>query len=515
MKITLVRPSTVVSVRDIRPVAVPPLGVAYLAGALRAAGHEVTAVDGVGEALTRVSAIPGVSGLVRFGLSDEDIAERLPAGCDLVGVSCMFSTEWPMVRRLIQRIRERRPDVRIIAGGEHVTACPEYVLADCPQLDWCGRGEGEGLMVDVVDTLAKGGDPRRVPGIVFRNGHGCEAAPGRPRLLDIDSIPLPAWDVFPILSYIDQGAQAGVELGRTIPLLCSRGCPYECTFCSSPRMWGTTWKARDPEKVLAEMKRYMAAYDVTNFDIYDLTMIVRKDWIVQMANRIIDSGLTLTWQLPSGTRSEVIDADVATLLYRSGCRHAIYAPESGSERMLKLIKKKVKKDRMVASVRAAARAGIVTKANFIVGFPDERLRDVMQSYGFSLQLALAGMNEVSFFAFSPYPGAELYDRLQAEGRVSLSDAHFNGLLTNARSFSELIPDWALPLLRWTGVGSFFMVSFLVRPWRVLALLADLGMRRPRTRLSSAILRIARRWLLFLRSGAFRTPRAITGPGPNE
>src|SRR5439155_4419084 len=107
-----------------------------------------------------------------------------------------------------------------------------------------------------------------------------------------------------IEKYIDNACTYGANLGRSMPILASRGCPFECTFCSSPQMWTTRWSARKPEFVLAEMKKYIQRYCVTNFDFYDLTAIVKKQWIADFCRLLIDERVNVTWQLPSGTRSE-------------------------------------------------------------------------------------------------------------------------------------------------------------------------------------------------------------------
>jgi anaerobic magnesium-protoporphyrin IX monomethyl ester cyclase len=493
MKIVLIRPPTVISATEIRPGASPSLGLAYVAAALIAAGHEVSALDAVGESLEEYHDLPGVPGVKRQGLTDEAILARIPHDVDLIGLSCMFSTEWPVVRDLALRLGETHPRAKIVAGGEHVTACPEYVLKDCPALDACALGEGEHVAVGLADTLAHGGDLAEVDGLVHRGPDGSLIRnPRMPRVRAVDSFAWPAWEIFPIENYINSSSMPGVAIGRSMPIMASRGCPYKCTFCSNPGMWGTLWEARAPEAVLAEMKHYIEVYNVTNFDFYDLTAIVRKDWIVKMARLIIDEGLSITWQLPSGTRSEALDAEVVGLLYESGCRHIIYAPESGSEFMLKAIKKRIKKDRMIESMAGAVRAGIKTKANFIVGFPDETIRHVLASYAFSLQLAWAGMHEVSFFPFSPYPGSELFRRLENEGKVSLSDEHLFGLIRNRNSYSDHIPKRLLPILCLVGMLNFFVAAFLLRPYRLFLLVRNLWRRQPETRLDAALLRLVRR-----------------------
>ena len=116
----------------------------------------------------------------------------------------------------------------------------------------------------------------------------------------------------------------------------------------------------------------MRRYRVENIDFYDLTAIIERDWILEFCRLLDARGLRITWQLPSGTRSEALDEPVLRAMYRSGCRNVSYAPESGSPRTLEAIKKKVKLERLEASMRAAVRVGLNVKANILIGFPDEQ-----------------------------------------------------------------------------------------------------------------------------------------------
>ena len=126
-----------------------------------------------------------------------------------------------------------------------------------------------------------------------------------------------------------------------MPILGTRGCPFQCTFCSNPGMWTQRWIARDPVALADEMELYVRKYRVTNFDFQDLTAIVKRQWIVDFCRELIARDLKITWQMPSGTRAEVFDAEVADLLYRSGCRALAFAPESGSPEILKIVRKQV------------------------------------------------------------------------------------------------------------------------------------------------------------------------------
>jgi radical SAM superfamily enzyme YgiQ (UPF0313 family) len=274
----------------------------------------------------------------------------------------------------------------------------------------------------------------------------------------------------------------GASRGRFIPMLATRGCPYECTFCASASMWTQRWIPRSPQRVVDEMERWIAEYGVSDFQFEDLTAIVRGDWVVEFCGELERRGLDVTWQLPSGTRSEAMTRDIAKLVRRTGCHEFAYAPESGSPETLKRIKKRVKLDRLYESVRAALDAGIRVGAFIILGFPDETRRQLRSTYGLIARLAWMGAHHVNVGAYSPQPNTEDYHQLVRAGRIppelELPDQFFFDLfgyldLTQIRSWNARIGDRQLTLLVIAGYLLFFGVSFLRHPGRAWILLRDL------------------------------------------
>lgn len=498
--VSLIRPPSAVGRLAITLNVTPPLSVASLAGSLAVAGLEVEVIDAVGEgvALKQDGYHPSV--LVN-GLSPRETAARVDANALLVGVSCMFSTDWPVVRDIIAEVAKRLPGVPIVCGGEHATAAPEHALRTAPALTACALGEGEATMVEVAEAILAGKSLVTVPGLVVRTDAGPVRTGARSRLRDLDAIPLPRWDLTPIETYLAGGYSFGVDRGRTMPIVATRGCPYQCTFCSSPKMWTTRYATRAPAKVVDEIEGYVRRYGAENIDFYDLTAIVRKDWIVAFCEELRRRRLDVTWQLPSGTRSEAIDGDIARLLYASGCRNVSYAPESGSRRTLRAIKKKVRLDQMEISMRAAVEAGLNVKANMIVGFPDETHEDLLQTLGFVARMAVLGVHDVSVWTFSPYPGSELFDRLTREGAIGeMDDAYFAALLSysdlaGAVSWDPHVSSDMLRVYRLLGMTLFYAVSFGMRPWRVAALAAHALAGRYESRLEMSLANLMRKLTL--------------------
>ena len=491
-RVCLVRPQAITSIHATDGNdAVAPLGLAYLAASLKAAGHHVQGVDTVGEAVTQYSVLPDTPRCLLHGLQNDAAVALIDPETEVVGVSCMFSTEWMVARALIESIRAAFPDVLIVVGGEHLTACPDYTLRSCPAIDVGVIGEGEVTLMDILDAYSAGRGFDTVDGIVFRDGEEIVHTSPRERIRDVDAIPEPDWDSFPVRNYIDAAMTHGANLGRSMPILASRGCPYECTFCSSPFMWTTRWIARDPDAVIAEMKKYMRDYDVTNFDFEDLTAIVNKKWIKTFCEKLKQEDLGITWQLPSGTRSEAIDYEVCQLLHDSGCKIITYAPESGSPEELKRIKKKVKLDRMVESMKGARKAGMDIKCHFICGLPGGSWADVRKTLAFFVKLARIGVNDISYFGYSPYPGAALFHDLQEAGKVSLDDAYFKQMYVstdvgNTKSYVDYLTPRTLRAVILLGYMTFYGSNCLFHPVRSAKLFWKVLRRDTSTKLTMAL-----------------------------
>jgi radical SAM superfamily enzyme YgiQ (UPF0313 family) len=463
----------------------PPIGIAYLAGTLKNAGIAFQLVDAVGEAIEQIVPLDYCDGYA-IGLTMDEIVARIDARADIIGLSCMFSSSWPYDWRLIEKIRARFPKATIVVGGEHATACARYILESCPAVDVCVRGEGEETFLELVQALRGGSDLSKIPGLAFRQDGGAHFTEPRKRIRNIDGIPLPSWDQIPIEKYMEKGLGHGSSTLRSMPLMATRGCPYQCTFCSSPQMWTTRWAARTPAMVVDEMQFYMERYGAQNFDLYDLTAIIKKDWIVEFANEILRRGMKIEYQLPSGTRSEAIDEEVCEILYRSGCRQMNYAPETGSPATLARIKKRVKLPRLEQSLRGATRNGLKVMVNIIL-FPDDTPKDVWETFKFMLRCSWRGLHDITFVPYVPYPGAELYERLVKEGRLpGLGEEYFVSLLTHsditsAKSHNPRFTPKQVQMLRLAFLALFYSSSYLFRPYRIFVNLRNVAFNTPTTR----------------------------------
>ncbi len=469
----------------------PPLGAAYIAGALKAAGLRCKVIDAVGEGITQIGAYKTRPDMKVQGLTEEQILERIPAEADIIGFSCMFSTLWPITRDIAARVRDRFPRALLVLGGEHGTAVPESVLRTSV-IDMVALGEGSETVLDIAAAWRAAPGSRDswsgIKGIAYLGADGRMIDTGlAPRKRDVDSIPLPDWDSLPIREYIDRHQINGANIGRSMPLLATWGCPYQCTFCSNPGMWTQAWIPRSPKLVADEMEFYKKKYDVTNFDFQDLTAMIQRRWILEFCRELVERRLDVTWQLPSGTRAEVFDEEVARNLYAAGLRLLSFAPESGSPKMLKLVKKQVDLDKMLNSMRVALGVGFKLSCFIVIGFPGETAETLGETMTLIRRMARLGVHDIAVSKFVPYPGSKLFKELQASGRIKLDDDFFimpmDFYTSRAPSFVDGITSRRLYFTMLWMFVNFYAISFLTRPWRVLEAVVAVATGREETRLA--------------------------------
>lgn len=472
-RITLIRPPTVASRNGYSIAVVPPIGLAYVAASLQETGHDVTVVDALADAIGQMGPTDHPH-LLFQGLTTREILDRIPPDTQAIGLSYMFSLGWPHHQRMIAELGRRFPGIPVILGGEHPTAAHESILKTCPTVSCIAFGEGDATISEFAEYIDGKRPIEQIGSIAYRgeNGQVLTSLP-RARVRDIDSLPWPAWKLWPMSKYLDPGFGYGVDRGRSMPILATRGCPYQCTFCSSPQMWTTRYYMRKPTLVLDEVQHYMEKYGANNIDFYDLTAIVRKDWVLSFCGEIRKRGLKFTWQLPSGTRSEVLDHEVLKALSDNGCANLTYAPESGSAETLQKIKKRIKLERLAGSMVEAKKLGINVKCNMIIGFPQETRRDIWRSLLFTWRSALIGVDDCPLVLFTPYPGTELFAYLRANGRIGeLDEAYYYSLacymdMKVSSDYCENVGPRELNMYRVFGMCVFYGLTYLTRPWRIL------------------------------------------------
>ena len=245
-------------------------------------------------------------------------------------------------------------------------------------------------------------------------------------------------------------------------------------------MWTTRYVMRPAVDVVDEIEHNIREYGCNSIEFYDLTAIVKKDWVLEFTAELDRRQLGITWQLPSGTRSESIDEEVIRSMAGTGCEFVVYAPESGSPRTLDMIKKRVNLKNLQNSIRIAKRYGLVVKVNFIVAFPFETRRDILQTMLFVWKLALLKVDDCNISAFAAYPGSEIYQELIEGNELQRpNDEYFQSLITQfdftvQKTVCRHVGAIEVLVYRILGMSVFYLLSYVRCPVRILRLLKFAG-----------------------------------------
>ena len=480
MIVTLIRLALNVPTNDANTEPTPPIGLAYLASICKQNGVTVHGIDASGRNLNKIFKIPEYK-FRGNGLEIGEIINLIDPNTEIIGLTSMFSSEWPYVRDCINLLKEKFPKATIVVGGEHATALPEYNLRDCKGIDYICLGEGEQTWEEIIKRKKLNQDIKDLDGLAFIEDEKFVKTKPRARIKHIDKIAWPDWEIFPIKPYLDNAVSFGPGAGRNMPILATRGCPYECTFCSNPLMYGRRYFTRQVDDLIKEIKYYIDKYKITGVQFYDLTAIIKKDWILEFCKAVKQNSINLEWSLPSGTRSEALDFDTLKALSEANLRYLVYAPESGSPESLTNIKKKVKLSNMEKSIKHAIRQGITVRANMIIGFPYETRFQMYQTFLQQLKFAFMGVEEIPVYYFNAYPGTELFDSLVKEKKVTVNDDFFIGeanlshynLGPKIISYNKYVGRYELYIYRTLGMFLSYVISYITRPKRIFRTIKSL------------------------------------------
>jgi anaerobic magnesium-protoporphyrin IX monomethyl ester cyclase len=367
----------------------PPLGISYLASSLLNAGHEVRLLD------------------CTFMNKSDALEKALEAGAEVVGIYSMVT----MLDDCLWLARQLRASARLLMVGGPLPTCDPYAFLG--DFDVVVRGEGEQTVLEILQAYATGGDFSTIPGINLRrkittNSKQQEqtiSTPDRPFNKDLDSLPFPARHLLPNQSYIEFGRK---KYGYAITTVMStRGCPYECEFCSNV-IFGGSYRERSAKNVVDEIEQALATgYDRISFadDVFTL----HQKRVLEICAEIKQRGLHFYWECLARVDS-VNDATYAEM-YQAGCRRVYFGIESGDDTILKLMNKKITAAEARHAVIAAHQAGLQVGAFFILFYPGETNQTVLNTlhYASSLPLDYLGLTMPY-----PLPGTALYERVKGQ-----------------------------------------------------------------------------------------------------
>ncbi|MCW4000104.1 MAG: radical SAM protein [Candidatus Bathyarchaeota archaeon] len=413
MKITLLNPPYPPNAHSHPPFI--PLGLAYLGAIAEQAGHQVTVIDCQGEHLSyegfrsRIAAVPS----------------------DVIGVTST-TLLYNSAKTLIEISRQAHPNAITMFGGSHVSFWDENAINESAAIDVIVRKEGETTFLELLQRIEAKKSLEGILGTTVRSKDGkIQRNPDRPFLHDLDSLPSPAYHLLPLDSYH--------RMGKTIfPIVTSRGCVQWCDFCSTVRMFGRGYRVRSPKKVVDDMENLHKKYGESQFTFYDDAFTINRKHTLEMCADIKARGLHVEWDCE--TRVDCVDAELLEKMRDAGCITIWFGVESGSEKMLGKMHKSINRDQVRSAFKMAQKAGMMTIASAVIGFPGETEETAWETINFINSL---NPDDIGCYVATPYPGTPMYDEVVKNGWLRVTD--FNKYDTATPTFET--PELSMEKIR--------------------------------------------------------------------
>ena len=366
---------------------IPPLGLAFLAAVLEKKGHTVNIIDGIA-----------------LDISIEDIVNDIK-DFDFVGIT-VLSSFFKRCIELIEKIK-RVSSVVIIAGGAHATAMPLSLLEK--GVDYVVMGEGEDTIDELIGALVNKSSLNiaKIKGIAFIRDGKMLITERRSLIVNLDNLPIPARHLLPMKKYKTSEARANRNPSHS--MIVSRGCKGVCTFCFKGS-FGIEFRCLSPKRIVDEMFVLRDVYGAKEISFWDDSFTTDRNTVISVCNLLTEKKLGIPWSCEA--RIDTVDEDMLRIMKRAGCEFIAYGIESGSDRVLRSVNKKINTEMITRTIRNTQVIGIPIRGYFVLGFIGETEEEMYQTIRFACFL---NIDIATFTLLVPYPGSADYIRAQKEG----------------------------------------------------------------------------------------------------
>ncbi len=367
-----------------------PIYLAYVAAVLEQAGLEVHFIDGVMEEMS----------IADFAQA----AARIRP--DLVVIECSTpSINYDL--ETAKAVKESVDGTFVTLIGSHPTVFHEEILRDNLAVDAICRGEFEMTIKELALSLGGGGDLSQVAGLSYREGEEVRVNPPRPLIQDLDSLPFPARHIVR-----HDGYRAAIYSGDCpAAMVSSRGCPHHCIYCLWPdTLYGHKFRARSAVNVVDEMEHVVRDYGVDEIYFDDDCLTLNKKRVLEICRLLLERGVEVKWIVQS--RVDTVDREMLTAMKEAGCHYILFGVESGSPKMLEIMKKRISLDKVKEAFTDCRDLGIKTQAFFLFGVPGENQETIQETIEFANEIQ---SDSTQFAIAIPHPGTELYQMCAERG----------------------------------------------------------------------------------------------------
>ncbi|MBI5871538.1 cobalamin B12-binding domain-containing protein [archaeon] len=376
----------------------PPLGLAYIASVLKREGMRVAILD------------PLPSNEHRTLKKLLDIIRTITPR--IVGFTAT-TAQIPLVYEFARCIKENYPEISLVVGGPHASALPEEAIS-MQGIDAVVIGEGEYTALELFQAILNNKSIETIKGICFKKENRIIKTEPRHLISSLDEIPYPARELLDQDWYSKRGSLIRGLWLRTATIIGTRGCPGQCTYCSSNLTFGRKIRRRSVQNVIGEIKELVKKYNIKGLFFCDDTLTTDKRWMSEFCSEI--AKLKLIWACQS--RVSTVNEKMLKEMKDAGCVQIEYGCESGSQKVLNALRKNITVQQIRNAFALTKKARIRAMANFMIGNPEEHIEDVEMSANLSKELD-ADYTEI--WITTPYPGSELYRQARENGWLKITE----------------------------------------------------------------------------------------------
>jgi anaerobic magnesium-protoporphyrin IX monomethyl ester cyclase len=494
-KVALINPNLLLQKHDpfTTGVVYMPVSLAYFAGELRARGYGCTVIDAFGES---PNTFWRDDQFLWRGIPSEEVVSRLGGDEIAIFIYAINLTYHKSLTDILTAVKNTYPNIPVVIleNSQAVTAYSlrrvqgEFYDAGA---DYIVTGEGELRGLELLQAIEGGASTDRlkaIDGVGFRRSNIVHFTEPTRKVQELDTLAFAAWDLFPLENYWKLRYSHGpLSAKRYLPLLTSRGCPYPCRFCVIPETNDLRWRARSAQHVVDEIEHHQKSFGVSEFHIEDVDPTVKDSRTKEISQEIIRRGLKITWKVCSGTKVETLKSEeTIELMAQSGCKYISISPESGSPRVMKLIKKPFDIEHAIRLIHKMNEVGIHSQACFVLGFPGEEDEDRQLTKKMIKNLVKNGLDEIAIFVVTPVPGSDIFSEF--EGYSNYSELHFS---PTWRQDYEKLNRFRVHLYR-----SFLLWKLLYNPLAILKQPFNFLLRRFETKMEMVPYRAAHTFLML-------------------
>ncbi len=417
MRVYLINPPRIQPKAWGKPNVFPPIAMASVAAVLEKK-HTVNIIDAPTEGWKNLEELDETK--YRVGLSAQKIANRVGSWKpDVVALEIPFSGWSKTAFEVASTVKGVNRDIVVVLFGLHPSSRPEACLEN-GDVDFVVIGEPDLTISELVDTLAQKETAfEAIHGLGFRVDGKPVLTAKRAVVEDLDSLPLPARHLLPMKIYaeaVKENPLRGEIRNPWTIIITSRGCPYNCVFCSNCIVWGKQWRARSPKNVVDELEHVVKEYGVKQVDFADDNMTLDRNRMEQICDQIVQRKIKVQWFTPNGIRADTLDEALLSKMKAAGCKKIRIAPESGVQRVVnEVIGKNLDLKAVEAAVVACKKVGLKVGCFFVMGLIGETKADIEETIRFASKLKALGADTFIFSIAMPLYGTAFYEQAKAGG----------------------------------------------------------------------------------------------------